>query len=40
MLQRLDAAIGIYRTTIAASHDAEEGIRAFKEKRAPVWSHR
>ncbi len=40
MLQRLDAAIGIYRTTIAASHDAEEGIHAFKEKRAPVWSHR
>jgi len=40
MLQRLDAAIGIYRTTIAPSHDAEEGITAFKEKRAPVWSHR
>jgi len=40
ILQRLDAAIAIYRTTIAPSHDAEEGIRAFLEKRAPVWSHR
>jgi cyclohexa-1,5-dienecarbonyl-CoA hydratase len=39
ILQRLDAAIAIYRTTLAASHDAEEGIRAFLEKRAPVWSH-
>jgi cyclohexa-1,5-dienecarbonyl-CoA hydratase len=40
MLQRLDAAIAIYRTTVAPSQDAEEGIRAFMEKRAPVWSHR
>ena len=39
-LQRLDAAIAIYRTTVAPSHDAEEGVRAFLEKRAPVWSHR
>jgi enoyl-CoA hydratase/carnithine racemase len=38
-LERLDAAIAIYKTTIAPSRDAEEGIRAFKEKRAPVWSH-
>ncbi len=39
MLQRLDAAIAIYRTTVAPSQDAEEGIRAFMEKRPPVWSH-
>jgi enoyl-CoA hydratase/carnithine racemase len=39
-LQRLDAAIAIYRTTVAPSQDAEEGIRAFMEKRAPLWSHR
>ena len=39
ILERLDAAIAIYRTTIAPSHDAEEGIRAFLEKRAPVWTH-
>jgi cyclohexa-1,5-dienecarbonyl-CoA hydratase len=39
ILERLDAAIAIYKTTIAPSRDAEEGIRAFKEKRAPVWSH-
>lgn len=39
MLERLDAAIEIYRTTLAPSHDAQEGIRAFLEKRAPVWSH-
>ncbi|MDQ6713182.1 MAG: enoyl-CoA hydratase-related protein [Candidatus Dormibacteraeota bacterium] len=40
ILQRLDAAIEIYRTDIAPTHDAQEGIRAFKEKRAPVWRHR
>ena len=39
-LQRLDAAIAAYRTTVAPSKDAEEGIRAFMEKRAPIWSHR
>ncbi len=39
ILQRLDAAIAIYRTNIAPSRDADEGIRAFLEKRAPVWSH-
>jgi cyclohexa-1,5-dienecarbonyl-CoA hydratase len=39
ILQRLDAAIAIYRTTIAPSQDAEEGISAFLEKRPPVWSH-
>jgi enoyl-CoA hydratase/carnithine racemase len=40
ILQRLDAAIAIYRTNIAPSHDANEGIRAFLEKRAAVWSDR
>jgi cyclohexa-1,5-dienecarbonyl-CoA hydratase len=40
VLQRLDAAIAIYRASIARSHDAEEGITAFLEKRAPAWSHR
>ncbi len=39
VLQRVDAAIATYRTTIAPSHDADEGIRAFLEKRAPVWGH-
>lgn len=39
ILQRLDAAIAIYRTNIAPSRDADEGIRAFLEKRPPVWSH-
>jgi cyclohexa-1,5-dienecarbonyl-CoA hydratase len=39
VLERLDAAIAIYKTTIAPSRDAEEGIRAFQEKRPPVWSH-
>jgi len=39
ILQRIDAAIEIYRTRIAPSRDAEEGIRAFLEKRPPVWSH-
>ena len=39
-LERLDAAIAIYQTTLAPSHDAGEGIRAFMEKRPPLWSHR
>ena len=39
ILRRLDAAIEIYRTIIAPSDDADEGVRAFLEKRAPVWSH-
>jgi enoyl-CoA hydratase len=28
------------QSTIFSSHDAKEGSRAFKEKRAPVWSGR
>ena len=40
MLLRLDAAIAIYRATVGPSRDAEEGIRAFLEKRMPAWSHR
>jgi len=39
ILQRLDAAIALYQTRVAPSHDAEEGIRAFLDKRPPVWSH-
>src|SRR5207245_2090918 len=38
-LQHLDDAIDVYRATIGRSQDAQEGIRAFLEKRAPVWSH-
>jgi enoyl-CoA hydratase/carnithine racemase len=40
LLQRLDAAIATYRATVGPSRDAEEGINAFLEKRAPGWSHR
>jgi cyclohexa-1,5-dienecarbonyl-CoA hydratase len=40
LLQRLDDAIDVYRATIGRSQDAGEGIRAFLEKRTPVWSHR
>jgi cyclohexa-1,5-dienecarbonyl-CoA hydratase len=39
LLQRLDAAIATYRATVGPSRDAEEGIEAFLEKRAPAWSH-
>jgi cyclohexa-1,5-dienecarbonyl-CoA hydratase len=39
ILERLDAAIALYKTRVAPSHDAEEGIRAFLDKRPPVWSH-
>ena len=40
LLQRLDAAIAIYRADVGPSRDAAEGIDAFLEKRAPAWSHR
>ena len=40
LLQRLDAAIATYRATVGPSRDADEGISAFLEKRAPAWSHR
>jgi enoyl-CoA hydratase/carnithine racemase len=40
LLQRLDAAIATYRATVGPSRDAQEGINAFLEKRAPAWSHR
>ena len=39
VLQRLDAAIATYKASVAPSRDADEGIRAFREKRAPAWSH-
>jgi len=39
VLQRLDAAIATYKAAVAPSRDADEGIRAFREKRAPAWSH-
>ena len=39
VLQRLDAAIATYKAAVAPSRDADEGIRAFQEKRAPAWSH-
>jgi enoyl-CoA hydratase/carnithine racemase len=39
ILQRLDTTIEIYRTTVAPSEDGQDGVRAFLEKRAPVWSH-
>jgi len=39
ILERLDATIGVYRARIAPSDDADEGLRAFLEKRPPVWSH-
>jgi len=30
----------IYREELAATHDMEEGVRAFLEKRRPVWKDR
>ena len=33
----LDAATRIYTEEVLPSHDAQEGIAAFGEKRAPVW---
>jgi cyclohexa-1,5-dienecarbonyl-CoA hydratase len=36
----LAAAESIYRDEVARTEDAEEGVRAFLEKRAARWSHR
>lgn len=35
----LVAARAIYLDELMATHDAPEGLRAFTEKRAPVWRH-
>ena len=35
----LRAAANIYMHDLMASHDAVEGLRAFTEKRRPVWRH-
>jgi cyclohexa-1,5-dienecarbonyl-CoA hydratase len=40
LMGRIDGAIETYRALIGSSHDAQEGIDAFLEKRAPAWSHR
>jgi cyclohexa-1,5-dienecarbonyl-CoA hydratase len=39
LLARIDCAIEIYKTRIAPSHDATEGIDAFLAKRPAAWSH-
>jgi cyclohexa-1,5-dienecarbonyl-CoA hydratase len=39
-LHRLDAALAAYEDLVGPSADAQEGIDAFLEKRAPAWSHR
>jgi cyclohexa-1,5-dienecarbonyl-CoA hydratase len=39
VLQRLDAAIATYLAAVGPSADADEGIRAFLEKRPAAWSH-
>ena len=30
----------LYATELSPTHDAEEGVRAFVEKRAPRWEDR
>jgi cyclohexa-1,5-dienecarbonyl-CoA hydratase len=36
-LQQLEEAEGVYLSELMQTHDAQEGIRAFFEKRKPVW---
>jgi cyclohexa-1,5-dienecarbonyl-CoA hydratase len=38
-LQHLDYIETLYLERLMSFHDAEEGVRAFLEKRRPVWSH-
>lgn len=38
--QRLAAIERLYLEELMASHDAEEGLRAFLEKRKPIWQNR
>ncbi|MBI3983656.1 MAG: enoyl-CoA hydratase/isomerase family protein [Gemmatimonadetes bacterium] len=38
--EALAAARGIYLDDLMATRDALEGLRAFQDKREPVWSHR
>jgi cyclohexa-1,5-dienecarbonyl-CoA hydratase len=37
--ERLARAEAIYRDELMTTHDASEGLRAFLEKREPVWRH-
>jgi len=36
-LAQLDEAERLYLSELIETHDAQEGIRAFLEKRKPVW---
>jgi cyclohexa-1,5-dienecarbonyl-CoA hydratase len=36
----LTALEGLYHTELMQTEDAEEGLRAFVEKRSPLWKHR
>jgi cyclohexa-1,5-dienecarbonyl-CoA hydratase len=36
-LQQLEDAERVYLSELMQTHDAQEGIRAFLEKRKPVW---
>ena len=36
-LKQLEEAERVYLSELIQTHDAQEGIRAFLEKRKPVW---
>lgn len=37
--RRLDEVESLYLKELMRTHDAEEGLRAFMEKRKPIWTH-